>query len=539
MARIIIADDDKLTQAIYRNAIDFLGHEPVICQNGLEAVESFADEPSDLVLLDMLMPKMDGIEACRRIRKMPKGSNVPIIIVSSLDDEKDIVRGLNAGANDYLLKPVKDSNLFAKLKIFLRMSSLHKDDFELAKRHAVFADRFKIVKMLGYGTHSIVFLAEDLEDGGNKTALKLFKNTAETASVFDSFAETAGKLKQVDSKYVLKIRDFGQCDGRMFVAMDYAGQGDLARMLKKGPCSQLVAARVGFDISSAIRDISSRGIIHFDIKPENVMINEGRYLLGDFGIITTRVSATLPIGKEIWGTLAYLPPEYLTEDKMKLGQSDVYSLGITLYEALSGKNPFSSERAGTTMFSQMNLVPPPITDWNPSYDPELSGTLARMLLKKAPERPSPEDLVEIFGSILERFPKEPDRDCPLPILLLPEQEQEEGGEGITSFPSSKEKIKGVPKIIQCFSCGNLAEKTILRTAGLKCSKCGSSVGIARRCKKCGRIFPMDYDGTPAKGMKEESNCIECSSSDTEPVPTSAEYLEILMRESEKAQSRRK
>ncbi len=420
MARIIIADDDKVAQTIYRNAIDFMGHEPVIFSDGLAAVNDFRENSADLVILDNMMPVMHGIEACRQIRALPGGSGVPIIIVSGMDDESDILKGINAGANDYLLKPVKESHLFAKLKIFLRMSSLHKNDFELAKNHVVFSDRYRILKMLGYGTHSIVFLAEAVDDGNRKIALKLFKETPEVSEIFDSFLETAGKLRKLNSEYVLKFHEFGQCDGRLFVAMDYAPNGDLSKKIKGKVISQVEAAHLGLDIASAIRDISKEGIVHFDLKPENIMIAEnGRFLLGDFGIITTRTGTTVPIRREIWSTLAYLPPEYFVEDQIYVEKSDIYSLGVTIYQALSGENPFQSEKAGAVMFCQVNLVPPDLRTLNPAFDDDLCRVLNLMLSKKSDLRPGVEDLIQAFSKILLRFKSNPEKAIPLTLLKRP------------------------------------------------------------------------------------------------------------------------
>ncbi len=417
MARIIIAEDDRLTQAMYKKAIDFLGHEPVICSNGLEAVNEFKQNSADLVILDNMMPEMNGIEACRQIRSLPKGPGVPILFVSSLDEEEDIVKGINAGANDYLLKPIKDSHLFAKLKIFLRMSSLHRNDFELAKNHVVFCDKYRIIKILGYGTHSIVFLAEAVKDGNRKIALKLFKQTPDAEQIFESFVETAEKLKRINSPYILKMHEFGQSDGRLFVAMDFAPDGDLGKKVKGGKrISQREALKLGRDIAAGIKSIASEGIIHFDIKPENIMISpEGNYLLGDFGIVTTRSGTTIPIRREIWATLAYMSPEYFNDEKLYLEKSDIYSLGVTIYQALSGENPFMSDRPGTAMFCQLNLVPPKLTTLNQEFNHILSDTLAAMLSKRSDLRPGAQEIENRFTQILKLLQNDPSLDRMLDI----------------------------------------------------------------------------------------------------------------------------
>ncbi|MFA6291339.1 MAG: response regulator [Victivallales bacterium] len=171
-AKILVADDSVIYQVGYMQMLEFLGHEVVMCGNGLQAVKRFKETRPELVILDVDMPEMNGFEACREIRKTPEGLNVPIIMVSSGDTEEDIVNGMNSGANDYLIKPVKEAHMIAKLKTFLKFTVVHKDDLELVRKHVVFAGRYIIEKLVGYGPHSVVFLGRDKKNG-RRVAVKL------------------------------------------------------------------------------------------------------------------------------------------------------------------------------------------------------------------------------------------------------------------------------------------------------------------------------------------------------------------------------
>ncbi len=411
MARIIISDDDRVSLLVLKNIVDFLGHEAVPCSNGEEALDEFKKSPSDLVLLDVRMPVMNGIEACKRIRQMPGGASVPIIMVSGLDDEKNVLEGFDAGANDYLLKPVKDSHLLAKLKIFLRMSSLHNSDFELAKRHAVFAGKYKIVKLLGYGAHSVVFLSEDISKENQKTALKLFKQSNDTIEIYDAFAQTAEKIKDIQCPFLLKTYDFGQSDKRLFVAMEYAEKGDMSKMLKSKTLSQTEALQMGIQIASAIDEIARKGVVHFDIKPQNIMIgHDDKFLLADFGIASPKSNLTMSLKKEVWGSPAYMPPEYLSGEEIFPGSSDIYSLGITLYESLTGSNPFYSDRAVNSMISQINLLPPELSLIDGRFHCKLSMLLSQMLLKDPSLRPHPAKIIDSFNIIFDEIKNDPAKE---------------------------------------------------------------------------------------------------------------------------------
>ncbi len=91
MARILVADDVLVIRTIYDNLLSYLGHEVILCKNGQEAIDTFAKEHVDLIILDVQMPKKTGIEACREIRQQPRGLNVPIIIASACTGEEDIL----------------------------------------------------------------------------------------------------------------------------------------------------------------------------------------------------------------------------------------------------------------------------------------------------------------------------------------------------------------------------------------------------------------------------------------------------------------
>jgi CheY-like chemotaxis protein/DNA-directed RNA polymerase subunit RPC12/RpoP len=403
MARIIIADDNQVSLLMLKKLLEVFDHDLVFCQDGQAAVDAFIQERADLVLLDVNMPVMDGIAACQAIRRLAGGGSVPIVMISALDDEGDVEKGLSAGANDYLLKPIKESHLLAKLKVFLRMATLHQSDFDLAKNRVVLAGRYRVVKLLGYGTHAIVFQAEDTAADNRRVALKLFRDTPNVGEIYDAFVGTVERLRPVDSTHVLHIQDYGQAEGRLYVVMEHADGGDLSRCLKLGPMAQRDAVRVGLDVAKAIQAIARAGVVHFDIKPENILLRGADYVLGDFGIVATRTSATMPLKAEVWGTMAYLAPEYITRGDIVPGKSDLYSLGVTLYQALAGENPFAADRAASAMFCQVHLTPPPLSTLNPKVDAELSDLVAAMMAKAPENRPDADAVVDCLARMQARF----------------------------------------------------------------------------------------------------------------------------------------
>jgi len=118
MARILIAEDEPEMAMGIKDNLGFEGYDAVVASDGEQAVAMAESERPDLILLDVMMPKLDGLEVCRRIRRT--GSSVPIIMLTAKSQEVDVVRGLEAGADDYVTKPFGVRELLARVKVALR-----------------------------------------------------------------------------------------------------------------------------------------------------------------------------------------------------------------------------------------------------------------------------------------------------------------------------------------------------------------------------------------------------------------------------------
>jgi two-component system OmpR family response regulator len=119
MAKVLIVDDDPHIREVVRFALASAGMATKEAKDGKEAIEMFQREPADLIVLDIMMPELDGTEVCKRVRQ---GSNVPIVFMSSKDDEIDRILGLELGGDDYITKPFSPRELTARVKAILRRS---------------------------------------------------------------------------------------------------------------------------------------------------------------------------------------------------------------------------------------------------------------------------------------------------------------------------------------------------------------------------------------------------------------------------------
>lgn len=592
MPRILAADDNKMIRVFYEDVIATLGMDFQICKDGREALEAFRKQPADLVILDYEMPEMDGFECCKAIRNTPEGVMVPIIIVSSHDDEEHISKCLDAGANDYLTKPVKETHLIAKLKNHLRISALNKGECDLIKSHAVIGGRYRIERMLGCGAHSTVFLVSDTQDNEKQLALKLLNETASAGDVAKEFFKVADKVKGISSDYVVKILDIGQYGGRAFVVMEYLDGGDLSGLLKKkGRLDEAETLRMALDIALGLEAFHSANLIHLDLKPENILLDSatGHFKLADFGIITKRTTSTMPLNSEIWSTLAYVPPEYFREDAEVSQASDIYSLGVTIYQCFTGDNPFMSERAAVTMFRHINIQPPLLKDCGLLISPELSDLVTLLLSKSMTERPDAKQTAEMLDAIIKNPMSQATR-----IRLMAEESAQKAGQikesmsidKVKSEINASRKVKakvereerrksfavmfiltvtitsvciglgyylsrhvlapspeaGARVTLSCSKCGKICTR---RTTDIKkehCPECGASLGYAMNCNFCKKIFSYcmeDLSGITDKlvlisKMDESRKCHHCGSRNIEPVKLATESEAVIPKSAAKS-----
>jgi DNA-binding response OmpR family regulator len=122
--KILVVDDEPRYLRLLEANLQTDGYEVITAADGLQAVETFSSNPVDLILMDVMMPNLDGFAACQRIRQF---SNVPIIILTAKGEEQDRVRGLDMGADDYLVKPFSATELLARVRAVLRRSQVSKD----------------------------------------------------------------------------------------------------------------------------------------------------------------------------------------------------------------------------------------------------------------------------------------------------------------------------------------------------------------------------------------------------------------------------
>lgn len=131
-AKILVVDDEKMIVDLHKKMLEMNGYDVAVAHNGIEALEVVASKEPDLILTDVFMPEMDGLQLCAELKKSEKTNLIPVIMVTAVDDYDNRIRGIETGADDYLTKPVRSRELHARVKSLLRLKTLT-DNLESAE----------------------------------------------------------------------------------------------------------------------------------------------------------------------------------------------------------------------------------------------------------------------------------------------------------------------------------------------------------------------------------------------------------------------
>jgi serine/threonine-protein kinase len=256
---------------------------------------------------------------------------------------------------------------------------------------SVIDGRYKVVARLGAGGMADVYLAED-QQLGRKVALKLLhRRFAEDPGFVERFRREAQAAAGLQHPNVVGVYDRGGYDGTYYIAMEYLPGRTLKRLIRdEAPLDPVRAIDLAIQILKAARFAHHRGVIHRDLKPHNVMVDDsGHVKVTDFGIARAGASDMTETGS-ILGTAQYLSPEQAQGHAVS-STSDLYSIAVVLYEMLTGRVPFDAEQAVTIAIKHVSEAPTAPTAVNPQTPPELEQVVMWALNKNPADRPQSAD----------------------------------------------------------------------------------------------------------------------------------------------------
>jgi serine/threonine-protein kinase len=245
-------------------------------------------------------------------------------------------------------------------------------------------DRYTLRRRLGSGGMADVWLADD-EMLGRPVALKfLHERFAQDAQFVERFRREAQSAAGLQHPNVVGVYDRGEADGRYWIAMEYVEGAALNDLIARG-LSIGEAVEIVRQVLTGARFAHERGIVHRDLKPQNVLVDrEGRARVADFGIARAGASEITQTGS-VLGTAQYLSPEQA--QGLEVGAtSDLYSIGVMLYEGLTGHVPFEADTPVAVALKQVSERPRPPSVLNPQVSPALDAVVLKALAKDPADR---------------------------------------------------------------------------------------------------------------------------------------------------------
>ncbi len=265
--------------------------------------------------------------------------------------------------------------------------------------------RYRVISRVGSGGMADVYLAQDQLLGREVAVKVLHHHFAEDHEFVERFRKEASSAAALSHPNIVGIFDRGEWNGTYYIAMEYvAGRSLKAIVREDGALEPALAIDIVIQILRAARFAHRRGVIHRDLKPHNVILDEeGRARVTDFGIARAGASDMTLTGS-IMGTAQYLSPEQAQGFAVS-DASDLYSVGVVLYELLTGAVPFEGDSAVAIAFKQVSAAPRPPSELNPAIPPSLDAVVMRALAKDPAARyASADELISALQHERETLP---------------------------------------------------------------------------------------------------------------------------------------
>ncbi|MEM7351772.1 MAG: protein kinase, partial [Acidobacteriota bacterium] len=355
---------------------------------------------------DIMMPGIDGVEVLKILRQKHSQVELPIIMATAKADSNDMVEALDHGANDYVIKPLDFRVVLARVQAQLRTKAAApapaKKDGEptLAELEpgVVLAGKYRLEEHVGAGTFGAVYRAKHVELDRDVAVKILQPSVTANDESSQRFQQEGVAACRVEHPNAVAVLDYGVTETEVaYLVMELLrGAGldaEIRSSFKLTPqrCLQILGP-----VCSVLAEAHEAGLVHRDIKPENIFLHrtprgeEVKVL--DFGIaklVGESVSGqNLTAEGWVLGTPAYMAPERIASQDLT-GKADVYSLGIMLFEMLTGKRPFVAHNRDpmSMIMMHVNNEAPTLRSVDPNLPEVLEGVVAAAILKDPEERP--------------------------------------------------------------------------------------------------------------------------------------------------------
>ncbi len=391
--RLLVVDDNEDNRDMLARRLRKRGFEVDTAEDGFVALDRAEADHFDLIILDIMMPGMSGLEVLKRLREIYPRAELPILMATAKSGSEDMVKALELGANDYVTKPIDFPVVLARIQAHLQTrlqapslgppAAAIPEDGKV-EPGTILDGRYRVEATIGEGGFAVVYRAKQLSTGQD-VALKILRSSrAERGGVdakrFEREMRLIGKLSHPS---VVRLIDFGRLKARLqethtgwtettdasgeisteetsevrtlvkslpYIVMEYVEGEPLSTLLKReAPLSVERSVELVLPVLSAVAVAHEAGVLHRDLKPPNIMVpskpgTPTKVL--DFGIAKSldddSQASIVTKGEGLLGTPEYIAPELIRENTDAKAASDQYAIGCILYECVVGVRPFKA-----------------------------------------------------------------------------------------------------------------------------------------------------------------------------------------------------
>ena len=410
---LLIVDDDADNRDLLSRRLEREGWATRQAESGERALEVVRAGGVNLVLLDLMMPGMGGLDVLKALRRTLSAVELPVIMVTASSDSEDVVEALGQGANDYVTKPIDFPVAVARIEAALRTrreASAPAAPATLAEVGigTVLGGRYRLESRIGAGNHGAVYRARHVELD-RAVAVKVLRTGAPgSVEALHRFRREGIAACRVRHPHAVAVLDFAAAAGVAYLVMELLEGHSLDAELAPGtPLGVGRSLMIAVPVCEALAEAHRAGIVHRDVKPANIFLHRaGERTVPkvlDFGIarVLGEAAPRHPLTLDGWivGTPAYMAPERFDSGACD-GKADVYGLGVTLFQMLAGRLPFESVDGEPMALARKHLseLPPALRTLNPAVPLPLEEAVMRALAKRPPKRPTAAELAALLAA---------------------------------------------------------------------------------------------------------------------------------------------